>query len=112
MSKKPEIIVFAAPNSSGKSTITRLSKVIDPYINADDVKHSTHYTELDAAKLAEHLRNQAIDHKESFTFETVLSTDRNLLLLKRAKEQRYFIRCTMHRPTIHKLTSRVFAAAF
>lgn len=93
MSKKPEIIVFAGPNGSGKSTVTRLAKVIDPYINADDIKRSTHCTDLEAAKLAEHLRNQAIDHKESFTFETVLSTDRNLLLLKRAKEQGYFIRC-------------------
>ena len=37
-SKKPEIIVFAGPNGSGKSTITRMAKVIDPYINADDIK--------------------------------------------------------------------------
>lgn len=28
-----------------------------------------------------------------FTFETVLSTDRNLKLLKKAKEKGYFIRC-------------------
>jgi len=30
---------------------------------------------------------------KSFTFETVLSTDRNLELLKRAKDKGYFIRC-------------------
>ena len=30
---------------------------------------------------------------EDFCFETVLSTDRNLNLLKRAKEKGYFIRC-------------------
>ena len=29
----PEIIVFAGPNGSGKSTITKLAKVIKPYIN-------------------------------------------------------------------------------
>lgn len=30
---------------------------------------------------------------EDFIFETVLSTDRNLNLLKKAKKQGYFIRC-------------------
>ena len=33
--KLPEIIVFAGPNGSGKSTITKLAKIIEPYINAD-----------------------------------------------------------------------------
>ncbi len=32
MSKKPEIIVFAGPNGSGKSTITKLAKIIEPYL--------------------------------------------------------------------------------
>ena len=36
--RKPEIIVFAGPNGSGKSTITKLARVIEPYINADDIK--------------------------------------------------------------------------
>ena len=40
MQKKPEIIVFAGPNGSGKSTITKLAKIIKPYINADDIKSS------------------------------------------------------------------------
>jgi predicted ABC-type ATPase len=38
--KKPEITVFAGPNGSGKTTITRLAKVIKPYINADEIKES------------------------------------------------------------------------
>ena len=37
--KKPEIIVFAGPNGSGKSTITQFAKVIEPYINADEIKN-------------------------------------------------------------------------
>lgn len=93
MPKKPEVIVFAGPNGSGKSTITKLAKVIEPYINADDIKRSTHCTDLEAAQRAEQLRMEAINQRVSFTFETVLSTERNLHLLERAKEQGYFIRC-------------------
>ena len=70
-----------------------MAKVIDPYINADDIKGTNHCTDLEAAQLAESLRENAIKDGKSFTFETVLSTDRNLNLLKKAKEQGYFIRC-------------------
>ncbi len=93
MSKKPEIVVFAGPNGSGKSTITKLAKVIEPYINADDIKRSTMCTDLEAAQYAEKLRRNAVEQGISFTFETVLSTDRNLLLLEEAKRRGYFIRC-------------------
>lgn len=89
----PEIIVFAGPNGSGKSTITKLAKVIEPYINADDIKRTNYCSDLEAAQIAERMREDAILKKSSFTFETVLSTERNLNLLKRAKEQGYFIRC-------------------
>lgn len=91
--KLPEIIVFAGPNGSGKSTITRMAKVIEPYINADDIKRTNYCSDLEAAQLAEKMREQAIFNCDSFTFETVLSTDRNLKLLKKAKEKGYFIRC-------------------
>ena len=91
--KKPEIIVFAGPNGSGKSTITRLARVIDPYINADDIKRTIHCSDMDAALKAEELRETALAKLSDFTFETVLSTERNINLLKRAKEQGYFIRC-------------------
>lgn len=93
MPKKPEVIVFAGPNGSGKSTITKLAKVIEPYINADDIKRSIHCTDLEAAQRAEQIRTEAIEQGVSFTFETVLSTDRNLKLLIKAKERGYFIRC-------------------
>ncbi|MCQ2520815.1 MAG: zeta toxin family protein [Lachnospiraceae bacterium] len=92
-SKLPEIIVFAGPNGSGKSTITRMAKVIEPYINADDIKKTNYCSDLEAAILAESMREAAITKRESFTFETVLSTERNLNLLKKAKERGYFIRC-------------------
>lgn len=99
--KLPEIIVFAGPNGSGKSTITKMTKVIEPYINADDIKRTNYCSDLEAAQIAEQMREDAVLGKESFTFETVLSTERNLKLLKKAKEQGYFIRC------IYVLTSDV-----
>jgi len=91
--KKPEILVFAGPNGSGKSTITRMANIIEPYINADDIKSSSHCSDIEAAQMADLMRNELVDKKQSFTFETVLSTDRNLKLLKRAKESGFFIRC-------------------
>ena len=93
MQKKPEIIVFAGPNGSGKSTITKMANIIEPYINADDIKRTNYCTDLEAAIMDDKRRNALIDNNESFTFETVLSTDRNLKLLKRAKDKGYFIRC-------------------
>ncbi len=88
----PEVMVFAGPNGSGKSTITRMAKTVGIYINADDIKKSSLCTDMEAAIKAEELREKALSDKIDFTFETVLSTDRNLNLLKRAKENGYFIR--------------------
>ena len=51
--RKPEIIVFAGPNGSGKSTITKLARIIDPYINADDIKRTIHCSDMEAAIKAE-----------------------------------------------------------
>lgn len=93
MLKKPEIIVFAGPNGSGKSTITEMAAIIEPYINADNIKKTNHCTDLEAAVMADEMRRNLILNKKSFTFETVLSTDRNLKLLINAKQQGYFIRC-------------------
>ena len=88
----PEVVVFAGPNGSGKSTITRMAKIGGEYINADDIKSATLCTDLEAAVKAEELRERMLVDRKDFTFETVLSTDRNLLLLQRAKEKGYFIR--------------------
>lgn len=91
--KKPEIIVFAGPNGSGKSTVTLLAKVIAPYINADEIKKNIQCGDMEAALLAEKLREKALEERRSFTFETVLSTRRNIRLLQKARDRGYFIRC-------------------
>lgn len=82
---KPEIMVFAGPNGSGKSTITRMAKTVGVYINADDIKRTNLCSDMDAALKAEELREEFLKEKADFTFETVLSTERNLNLLCRAK---------------------------
>lgn len=91
--KLPEIIVFAGPNGSGKSTITQYAKVIQPYINADEIKRANNCSDLEAAQIAESMREKCVKENKSFTFETVLSTERNLNLLKRAKQKGFFVRC-------------------
>ncbi|MCM1262822.1 MAG: zeta toxin family protein [Butyrivibrio sp.] len=91
--KKPEIVIFAGPNGSGKSTITELLKPPMDYINADEIKKNLKCSDLEAAQLAENQREEHIEHMNEFCFETVLSTERNLNLLKKAKEKGYFIRC-------------------
>ncbi len=91
--RKPEIVVFAGPNGSGKSTFTELLKPHMDYINADEIKKNLKCTDLEAAQIAEKQREEHLSNKEDFCFETVLSTERNLKLLQRAKAAGYFIRC-------------------
>lgn len=91
--KKPEIVVFAGPNGSGKSTFTELLKPNMDYINADEIKKNIKCSDIEAAQLAEKQREEHMEKMEDFCFETVLSTDRNLKLLQRAKDKGYFIRC-------------------
>lgn len=91
--KKPEVVVFAGPNGSGKSTLTGILKPSMAYVNADDIKASLHCTDMEAAVLAEQQRQRYLSDTSDFCFETVLSTDRNLKLLQKAKEEGYFLRC-------------------
>ncbi len=91
--KNPEIVVFAGPNGSGKSTFTQLLKPPIDYINADEIKKYLKCSDLEAAQLAEKQREEHMEQMREFCFETVLSTERNLKLLERAKGKGYFIRC-------------------
>lgn len=93
MDKKPAILVFAGPNGSGKSTITKVVDIYGDYINADDIQDEKNISAKEAAIIATELREKHLSKKEDFTFETVLSTERNLDLLRRAKKKGYFIKC-------------------
>ena len=94
-----KIICFAGPNGSGKSTI--IKKYEDRmkdflYVNADNIareyfSHIEDYVQrnLLAAQYADELRNELLSSNQKFAFETVLSTPRNLELLKEAKNKGY-----------------------
>ncbi|MBE7076515.1 MAG: hypothetical protein E7374_01330 [Clostridiales bacterium] len=103
--KKNKLYVFAGPNGSGKSTITSnfvsyfLSNNII-YVNADIIAQEIfsdiedeYDRNLQASKVATNLRNTLIEQRKDFAFETVLSTERNLNLMKNAKEKGYEIYC-------------------
>lgn len=87
----PKVLVVAGPNGSGKSTVTSKLPTCGIYINTDDIKKRQGCSDIEAAIAAETLREQCVELKLDFTFETVLSTERNLNLLKRAKESGYHI---------------------
>ncbi|MCL2879172.1 MAG: zeta toxin family protein [Treponema sp.] len=90
---EPMVLAIAGPNGSGKTTIKNQITQYGVYINADDLKDEYGLTDLEAAQKAEALRNKLVENKADFTFETVLSTDRNLILLQKAKEAGYQIHC-------------------
>lgn len=91
--RRPVVLAFAGPNGSGKSTVTQGLPVIGTYVNADDIKKEYGLSDLEAAQQADALRNKLVAQKDDFSFETVLSTDRNLLLLQKAKESGYEVQC-------------------
>ena len=92
-SSKPVVFVFAGPNGSGKTTLTRGLPVFGTYINADDLKKEYSLTDIEAAQQAEALRHSLLDKGVDFSFETVLSTERNLSLLHKAKARGYEVQC-------------------
>lgn len=91
--QKPVVLAFAGPNGSGKTTVTRSLSTFGTYVNADDLKIEYELTDLEAAQQAESLRNNLLANGADFSFETVLSTERNLLLLEKAKARGYEVQC-------------------
>lgn len=90
---QPTLLVFAGPNGSGKSTITQGFTPVGYYVNADDIQRLLKCEPLDAAKKATDTREELLKRNESFTFETVLSTDRNLKLMQAALAKGYVVIC-------------------
>lgn len=104
---KPHLVIFAGPNGSGKSTITEqyFQDITElPYINADVIAKEKEISSLDAAIEAARQRTEAIQNKQSFIMETVLSTREKIDLMNEAKAQGYHVRLmfiTTQSPTIN-----------
>ena len=89
----PRLLVFAGPNGSGKSTVTQRFGIVGKYVNADEIKKALDCTDMDAAVIAERTRETLLNSKSDFSFETVLSTERNLKLIAKAKQNGYYVTC-------------------
>lgn len=100
---KPELIVIAGPNGSGKTSVT--NKFLHhewaegvTYINPDQIAKdifgdwNSQDAVLKAANYCAELREKCLNEKKSFVFETVLSAKDKIDFLIKAKEAGFFIR--------------------
>ena len=94
---KPEMIIIAGPNGSGKTTVTQ--KFLHHewsegvlYINPDQIANdvfgdwNSRDAVLKAANYCTEIREKCLKEKVSFVFETVLSGDDKIDFILRAKE--------------------------
>ena len=100
---KPELIIIAGPNGSGKTSITQ--KFLHHewaegtiYINPDQVAKdmfgdwNNEEAVLKAANYCSELREKCLTEKKSFVFETVFSAQDKIDFVIRAKKAGFFIR--------------------
>lgn len=100
---KPELIIIARPNGSGKTSITQKFLHHEwaegtTYINPDQIAKeifgdwNDSEAVLKAANYCAELREKCLAEKRSFVFETVFSAQDKIDLVLRAKEAGFFIR--------------------
>ena len=121
--RRPELIVIAGPNGSGKTTVTQQflkhgwSDGI-AYINPDQVAKdifgdwNSQKAVLDSANYCKEWRERCLKEKVSFVFETVFSAEDKIEFILRAKEAGFFIRMffiSTEHPSINaaRITNRV-----
>lgn len=101
--ERPRLLVVAGPNGSGKTSVTEQGLRHEwfrdcLYINPDNLARdrfgdwNSPAATLQAAQLADTMRESALASRVSLAFETVLSTAGKLDYLRRAKAAGYFIR--------------------
>jgi len=77
----------------GKVQLQILFGNLKGYTNADEVLKNTDLINKEAAEYVIGKRYSAIDKKEDFSFETVLSSDYNMNVIRKAHDEGYFIKC-------------------
>lgn len=100
---KPELIIIAGPNGSGKTSITKKFLHHEwaegtTYINPDEVANeifgdwNSLEAVLKAATYCTEWREKCLNEKVSFVFETVMSSIDKIDFIAKAKKQGFFIR--------------------
>lgn len=100
---KPELIVIAGPNGSGKTSVTRKFlhyewAVGTVYINPDEVAKdmfgdwNSKEAVLNAANYCAEWRERCLEEHRSFVFETVMSAEDKLNFIIKAQQYGFFIR--------------------
>lgn len=100
---KPELIIIAGPNGSGKTSITQKFLHHEwaegtTYINPDQIANdlfgdwNNSESVLKAATYCSDLREQCLKEKRSLVFETVFSAQDKIDFVIRAKQAEFFIR--------------------
>lgn len=100
---KPELIIIAGPNGSGKTSVTQQFLHHEwasgtTYINPDQVANerfgdwNSQEAVLKAANYCADWREKCLSDRVSFVFETVMSADDKVQFIIRAKEAGYFVR--------------------
>ena len=101
--RKPELIIIAGPNGSGKTSVTKKFLHHEwadgtTYINPDEVANEMFgdWNSLDsilkAANYCAEWRERCIEEKQSFVFETVMSSEDKIDFINKAKKAGFFIR--------------------
>ena len=100
---KPELIIIAGPNGSGKTSVTKRFLHHEwaegtIYINPDEVANemfgdwNSKEAVLNAANYCAEWREKCLTEKKSFVFETVMSAEDKVQFIIKAKNAGFFIR--------------------
>ena len=100
---KPELIIIAGPNGSGKTSVTKRFLHHEwaegtIYINPDEVANeifgdcNSKEAVLNAANYCAEWREKCLIERKSFVFETVMSAEDKIQFIIKAKNAGFFIR--------------------
>ena len=93
--KRPVVVALAGPNGAGKTTFyhSHLKPSALRFLNADVLAKELDIDAYAAARLIARLRDELVEQRESFVFETVFSdpVGDKLAFLKRAQQSGYTV---------------------